>query len=57
MQTVHWVCQPDASSQGIETHAEPLTSEVMWVDELLKNEESRALTMGLHATLCQVQEA
>ena len=31
VQIVHWVCQPDASSQGIRTHAEPLTGEVMWV--------------------------
>ena len=31
VQTAHWVCQPDASSQGIQTHAEPLTCEVMLV--------------------------
>ena len=23
-------CQPDASSEGIQTHAEPLTCEIMW---------------------------
>ena len=31
VQAVHWVCQLDASSQEIQTHAEPLTCEVMWV--------------------------
>ena len=30
VQAVHWVCQPDASSQGIQKHAEPFTCEVMW---------------------------
>ena len=41
VQAVHWVCQPDASSQGIQnTHSDFLSH--VGCNELLRNEESRA---------------